>query len=368
MLADYIHCIQITAHSGRDRTTKGLTHSATHNSRLRHFRKAKESQSNLVTLGFIWLPESRRYPIPMASVGFCSVPHGYSDKGQDPNDNSQEDLEDFFLFWLNTTYPCQPGRQGLRHSEKDPSMMQPLFPETDRCVDLNAVQRKEEGNLRKQISSSLTHIAAEPAIAARSIVAPPSSSIPDKTLIEEMPFSPTLDAVQPSTISPSLLCLPFDFHDLPNAPRQHDFDEVNSLNRCAKETRQHMRGQKRCTGSLKNGGRNLRSVSEQEKFTCSYATCIDKQTKRVRQFKRLEHKNRHEKTVHEKSETTIHRCWVPNCHPQFSRSDNFKSHLRNTHSTKSGRNRYVATLDENNKCYDPEWTGKIDEKGYPILH
>ncbi|KAJ9625367.1 hypothetical protein H2204_010459 [Knufia peltigerae] len=115
-------------------------------------------------------------------------------------------------------------------------------------------------------------------------------------------------------------------------------------------------------------GVNCTPVIEGNPFPCSYPGCIDKGTGRQKRFKRQEHRKRHEKTVHEKHENDIYKCWVPECHKPFSRTDNLKSHLRNTHSKKPGvrGNRYVATLDRNSEYYDPDWQGGLDRNGYPI--
>jgi uncharacterized Zn-finger protein len=109
-------------------------------------------------------------------------------------------------------------------------------------------------------------------------------------------------------------------------------------------------------------------VIEQNEFACGYPGCIDKHTLKQKRFKRQEHKKRHEKTVHEKTQHTTYRCWVPDCGRGFSRTDNLKSHLRNTHSKRPGvrGNRYVATLDRNSEFYAPEWAGQLDKNGFPV--
>ncbi|RMD40861.1 hypothetical protein DV735_g4278, partial [Chaetothyriales sp. CBS 134920] len=110
------------------------------------------------------------------------------------------------------------------------------------------------------------------------------------------------------------------------------------------------------------------AVIAHNEFACSWPNCIDKATGKQKRFKRQEHKKRHEKTVHEKEGS--YRCWVPGCTTTaFTRTDNLKSHLRNTHGKKSPnqRNRYVATQDKNSECYDPDWQGDLTEDGYPIF-
>jgi hypothetical protein len=73
--------------------------------------------------------------------------------------------------------------------------------------------------------------------------------------------------------------------------------------------------------------------------------------------------------VHESGDHEVYRCWVPECNRAFSRTDNLKSHLRNTHSKKPGvrGNRYVATLDKNSQYYDPDWVGDLDKNGFPMV-
>jgi len=110
-------------------------------------------------------------------------------------------------------------------------------------------------------------------------------------------------------------------------------------------------------------------IIAQNEFACSYPDCIDKQTGKQKRFKRQEHKKRHEKTVHEKHEHGLYACWVKGCKTApFTRTDNLKSHLKNTHGKKSPnqRNRYVATQDKNSVHYDPDWVGDLDDEGYPI--
>lgn len=101
-------------------------------------------------------------------------------------------------------------------------------------------------------------------------------------------------------------------------------------------------------------------------FECGYADCVNKKGNR-KSFKRQEHRKRHMDTVHEKVETFT--CWVSKCHKNFSRSDNLRAHIVKTHGKNSSaqRNRYVATLDEKSKFYDPEWEGELTEDGYPLV-
>ncbi|KAK5077791.1 hypothetical protein LTR70_009406 [Exophiala xenobiotica] len=109
-------------------------------------------------------------------------------------------------------------------------------------------------------------------------------------------------------------------------------------------------------------------------FTCGFPHCIDRRG-RPKRFKRREHKRRHEKTVHGQGEaTSSFRCWVQTgrkkCGRVFSRSDNYKAHLRDTHGRRSTRTRnaYVATLDETSRYADIEWRGQLTAEGLPIGH
>ena len=112
-------------------------------------------------------------------------------------------------------------------------------------------------------------------------------------------------------------------------------------------------------------------IIPQNGFSCKYKDCINKSTGLAKAFKRQEHKKRHEKTVHEKDVHQQHPCWVPGCKAKaFSRSDNLKSHQKKTHGRRNcqtRRNPYVATLDETNEFYNPDWIGLLDTNGNPIF-
>ncbi|KAL4735657.1 regulatory protein brlA [Aspergillus similis] len=101
---------------------------------------------------------------------------------------------------------------------------------------------------------------------------------------------------------------------------------------------------------------NLPQVIKQVQFKCKEPGCNGR-------FKRQEHLKRHMKS-HSKEKP--HVCWVPGCHRAFSRSDNLNAHYTKTHSKRGGRNRYVATLDENSPDYDPEFRGQLTPDGRPI--
>ena len=101
-------------------------------------------------------------------------------------------------------------------------------------------------------------------------------------------------------------------------------------------------------------------VIAENEHACSHSGC-------AKRFKRQEHRKRHETTVHEKAK--VFKCWVPGCKTAaFTRTDNLKSHQKNTHGTRKAtqRNRYVATLDEKSDYYDPNWIGALSEAGFPL--
>ena len=79
-------------------------------------------------------------------------------------------------------------------------------------------------------------------------------------------------------------------------------------------------------------------------------------------FKRREHVTRHMKSH---LDDKPHVCWVPGCNRAFSRGDNLSAHCK-THSKRSGRNRYVSTLDESSPDYDPGFRGQLTPDGRPV--
>lgn len=101
---------------------------------------------------------------------------------------------------------------------------------------------------------------------------------------------------------------------------------------------------------------NLPPIIKQFQFRCKEPGC-------KAPFKRQEHLRRHMKT-HSKEKP--HVCWVPGCHRAFGRSDSLNAHYTKTHSKRGGRNRYVATLDENSSDYNPEYRGQLTPDGRPI--
>ena len=131
-------------------------------------------------------------------------------------------------------------------------------------------------------------------------------------------------------------------------------------------------GSSRSSATSKSG-LNCDAIIPQNTYACGVPGCVDKDG-RPKRFKRQEHRKRHEKTVHTQNKATDFRCWVVTgnkiCGRNFSRRDNLKSHWKKTHGRKSTnqRNAYVATLDEDSKYYDENWTGPLTAEGLPIGH
>ena len=209
---------------------------------------------------------------------------------------------------------------------------------------------------------------------------PPYKVEPSTPASVRIPTSAILSSSPMSIVSPVVLPSQHDVEEMPYAAMEQVLRFAPSRKHRANPDRLYRRGyeRKRVAGTsskpkpvISSGktGINCELIIAQNEFACSYPGCIDKNTGKQKRFKRQEHKKRHEKTVHEKAMHEAYRCWVPDCDREFSRTDNLKSHLRNTHSKKLGArgNRYVATLDKNNEYYDPEWVGELDKHGYPIL-
>lgn len=215
----------------------------------------------------------------------------------------------------------------------------------------------------------------EPSIAFR-------ATFPSSPCCKVEPTTPLKGQI-PSTILSSSPLSMISPRIVPSQPDVDDFTYASLEQALGEKKKQRVRTdrlqrrayeRKRPVGSLSKpkttnkSGMACALVIEQNEFACSYPGCIDKHTGKQKRFKRQEHKKRHEKTVHEKTQHTTYRCWVPECGRPFSRTDNLKSHLRNTHSKRPGvrGNRYVATLDKNSEFYDPEWVGELDKHGYPL--
>jgi hypothetical protein len=192
----------------------------------------------------------------------------------------------------------------------------------------------------------------------------------------EMLSSTILGSSPLSVISPRTGFSHYEMDEFPYATLRQALNENKSIQGGPDRLQRRAYGRKRAARSSPKSrptpaksGMHCALIIEQNEFACSYPGCIDKHSGDQKRFKRQEHKKRHEKTVHEKDNHPTHQCWVPGCGTKFSRTDNLKSHLRNTHSKKPGvrGNRYVATLDKNSEYYDPEWVGELDKNGYPIL-
>lgn len=203
---------------------------------------------------------------------------------------------------------------------------------------------------------------------------------PSTPISVHIPNSGMMSSSPLSMLSPAVLKSQNDIDDLPYdsieqalriAPLKKHRCDLDRLSRRGYQRKRVGGVTSKAKPAVASGktGINCELVIAQNEFACSYDGCIDKNTGKQKRFKRQEHKKRHEKTVHEKDMHEAYKCWVPDCDTAFSRTDNLKSHLRNTHSKKPGvrGNRYVATLDKNSEFYDPEWVGELDKHGYPIL-
>jgi hypothetical protein len=198
---------------------------------------------------------------------------------------------------------------------------------------------------------------------------------PSTPLRGHVPSSVVFSSSPLSVISPRIVPSQDDVDDYSYASLQQALSKTKKqragndrLQRRTYERKRPAGSSSRPKSSPTKTGMECALVIEQNEFACSYPGCIDKHTGKQKRFKRQEHKKRHEKTVHEKTQHTTYRCWVPDCSRGFSRTDNLKSHLRNTHSKRPGvrGNRYVATLDKNSEFYDPDWVGELDKDGYPM--
>ena len=201
---------------------------------------------------------------------------------------------------------------------------------------------------------------------------------PSTPLHAHIPPSAILSSSPLSMVSPAMVPSQRDVEEMPYDSLEQALRLGETKRHRTYPDRLHRRGyeRKHLSGTSSKpkpasnkSGINCDAVIAQNEFACSYPGCIDKNTGKQKRFKRQEHKKRHEKTVHEKSHHSAYKCWVPECNRPFSRTDNLKSHLRNTHSKRPGvrGNRYVATLDKNSDYYDPEWVGELDKHGYPVL-
>lgn len=226
-------------------------------------------------------------------------------------------------------------------------------------------------------------------------VQPPSQTIEPSATFQSLLSSSPGFKMEPSTplhghlsTSTYMSSSPLSILSPVVVPSQHDVEEVkyeaveqavrSSVSRKCRPTTDRLfrrsYERKKLTGASAKpkpvpakSGIDCDVVIPQNEFACGYPGCIDKNTMSQKRFKRREHMKRHEKTVHQSDKP--YRCWVPDCSRAFSRSDNLKSHLRNTHSKKPGvrGNRYVATLDKGSDYYNPEWSGVLDKQGYPIV-
>ena len=257
--------------------------------------------------------------------------------------------------------------QGLSHENANPSLTKSMFVTSDACV-VTAPEDSFLGWHRPAIGPPAETI--EPSLAFHTTL--PSSPYfklePSTPLKGHIPSSGVLSSSPLSMISPRIVPSQHDVEEykhfsLPLTPTENKRPRTGAdrLHRRAYERKRLVGSSARPKTSPTKTGIDCALVIEQNEFACSYDDCM-------KRFKRQEHKKRHEKTVHEKHNHTIYKCWVPDCGTGFSRTDNLKSHLRNTHSKRPGvrGNRYVATLDKNSEFYAPEWVGQLDKNGFPV--
>lgn len=259
---------------------------------------------------------------------------------------------------------------GLSHGNANPSFTQSIFAGSSSA--LTAADDDMLGLYPSTIHPPADTI--EPSVAFQSTL--PSSPTykvePSTPLHCHIPSSTILSSSPLSMISSRIVPSQHDVDDLPYPLMPQDLGEIKKRRVGTDRLARRAYERKRPVGSLgkskttpKKSGMECALVIEQNQFPCSFPECIDKNTGKQKHFKRQEHKKRHENSVHNPK---LKPCWVPECNSSFSRTDNLKSHLRNTHSKKPGArgNRYVATLDPNSEFYDPEWIGKLDKHGFPI--
>ncbi|KAK7888506.1 hypothetical protein LTR67_008852 [Exophiala xenobiotica] len=275
-------------------------------------------------------------------------------------------------------HPLYDSRQsGISNVISNPALTKSIF---DGPLDSPTMHGSDHDLLRWTLAHTPAETIEPSVTFQRMLPSSPSYKLePSTPLKARVPPSAILSSSPLSMISPSVL------------PSQHDVDELSYddleqvLRRCDSKRhrthhdRLHRRGYERrnATGISKStskpaassSGINCAPIIEENPYPCTYPGCIDKGTGKPKRFKRQEHRKRHEKTVHESGDHEVYRCWVPECNRAFSRTDNLKSHLRNTHSKKPGvrGNRYVATLDKNSQYYDPDWVGDLDKNGFPMV-
>ncbi|EXJ62160.1 hypothetical protein A1O7_02593 [Cladophialophora yegresii CBS 114405] len=262
---------------------------------------------------------------------------------------------------------------GLNHGNRNPSLTKSIFATPGACALIAT------DDMLGLYSTSVQPPAEtiEPSVAFRGTL--PSSPCykvePSTPLKGQMPSSVISSSSPLSVFSPRIVPSQHDVDDYPYASLQQALSRTKKQRAGNDRLQRRTYERKRPAGPSSNPksspiktGMDCALVIEQNEFACGYPGCIDKHTGKQKRFKRQEHKKRHEKTVHEKTQHTTYTCWVPDCGRGFSRTDNLKSHLRNTHCKRPGvrGNRYVATLDKDSEFYDPDWVGELDKDGYPM--
>ncbi|KAL4944434.1 hypothetical protein BDV06DRAFT_187309 [Aspergillus oleicola] len=322
----------------------------------------------------------------MASTESLGMPYGTMDTQErmPMTDYLSGYDENFEQLWMPSDAPktYDPVTQGLAYQQ---GMHQyPTMP------------RNTNNNYRHQPGAYLPESATNPCL-SRSIFHQPERAPTSMSMSNMMPWMPLADSIAPQTIAPSQVAPvtpPPSYTDFPtslSAFKEHS--PTTPVRSCSLGTnsrantpmsrysggpcdymdefqpspvyRDGFRGPHRVS-SRKTLRRqtskqnlmleNLPPIIKQVQFKCKEPGCNGR-------FKRQEHLKRHMKS-HSKEKPHI--CWVPGCHRAFSRSDNLNAHYTKTHSKRGGRNRYVATLDENSPDYDPDFRGQLTPDGRPI--
>lgn len=258
----------------------------------------------------------------------------------------------------NHYYRPQSQAAYLPESASNPCLSRPMFNQPERLPNSASMSNMLPWMTATEVMAPQT-ITPQQAFPGAAPVTPPPSNYSE--------FPASLQAFKPHTPSTPVrsMSLGTPGSDTPNSRMsghneyQEDFP-VSPVYRDGHMLRTHRQPSRkpskkqllRSTLSLEN----LPPIIKQVQFKCKEPGCKGR-------FKRQEHLKRHMKS-HSKEKP--HVCWVPGCHRAFSRSDNLNAHYTKTHSKRGGRNRYVATLDENSPDYDPEFRGQLTPDGRPI--
>ncbi|KAJ9616764.1 hypothetical protein H2200_000483 [Cladophialophora chaetospira] len=369
------------AHEQRRPSLASSIHSSSHDNQWTPSATSTSPQTPILVEPDTHLPY-RPYVKPTAYLTSSHVIfHDLQNEEQNPQGNLWSGPDDSSLPLLSaghdmtmaeTAHPLyQLDINGLSHANSNPALTPSIFENSGLCTltTLGDEMLEWKPAAVRPVAETI-----EPSVAFQATVpASPAYKIEPSTPLHGH-ISPSImfSSSPASIISPRVVPSQYDLDDLAYNSLHRSLSEVKKqragndrLHRRAYERKRPAGSSSKLKASPSKTGLNCALVIEQNEFACTYPDCLDKKGLPKR-FKRQEHKKRHEKTVHEKDE--MHKCWVAECGRGFSRTDNLKSHLRNTHSKRPGvrGNRYVATLDKNSEFYDPEWVGELDKNGYPL--